>query len=282
MAHLTNRRNFLKSTGAAAGAAASILSGKALMPTHAAAAAKPKFEIGMASYTFRKFPLEDCIAMTKRLGIKNIAFKSFHMAMDSTPQQIRAIAQQTRDAGLNLYSCGVVYMKTEAEVHQAFDYAKEAGMKIIIGVPEHQYLDIVEQKVKDYDISVAIHNHGPGDTRYSRVKDAYDRIQGRDKRLGLCVDIGHVERLGNNVVDVLKKYSDRMLDFHFKDVTASTKEGKSTECGHGVIDLPAVMKALVDINYSGSALLEYEASADDPLPGAAESIGYLRGILAGM
>ena len=103
--------------------------------------------------------------MTKRLGIKNIAFKSFHMAMDSTPREIRDIAKQTSDAGLNLYSCGVVYMKTEAEVHQAFEYAKTAGMKMIIGVPEHQYLDMVEQKVKEYNIAVAIHNHGPGDKR---------------------------------------------------------------------------------------------------------------------
>jgi len=239
-----------------------------------------RMKLGMASYTFRKFGLDETIAMTKRLGLERIAFKDFHLAMDSTEAEIRAVAKKVADAGLDLYGCGVVYMNNEAEVNRAFDYAKAAGMRVIIGVPEHSLLPLVNRKVQEYDIKLAIHNHGPGDERYPSPESAYTRIKDLDPRMGLCIDIGHTKRIGIDPSVPAERYFDRLHDIHIKDVSAASKEGSTVEIGRGVINIPKFLRTILRLNYTGAVSLEYEKDAEDPLPGSAESIGYLRGALA--
>ncbi|MBN1998648.1 sugar phosphate isomerase/epimerase [candidate division KSB1 bacterium] len=272
----TTRRNFFKLTGAAVAASSVALCRPA---QNAGEAVKPGFELGMASYTFRKFNLEDTIRMTKRLGLTRIAFKSFHLPMDATQDEIKRVSSVVKEAGLELYGCGVVYMKDEQEVNQAFEYAKTAGMKVMIGVPNHELLDMVNQKVQQYDINLAIHNHGPGDKLYPSPESAYEKIKDMDPRMGLCLDIGHAMRIGIDPSEPAEKFKERLHDIHIKDVSAATAEGRTVEIGRGVIDIPKFLKTLIKIGYAGTTSLEYEKDENDPLPGAAESIGYLRGVL---
>jgi sugar phosphate isomerase/epimerase len=241
---------------------------------------KQSFEIGLASYTFRKFKIEDCMAMTRRLGLKKIALKDMHMPLTSTDEEIKILSQKMRDAGLELYGCGVVYMQNEDEVKRAFDYAMTAGMKTIIGVPDHALLPLVNDKVKEYDITVSIHNHGPTDQRYPTPQSAYEKIRDLDSRIGLCIDVGHTQRSGIDPSDAVRQYADRLKDVHIKDVNAASKEGTTVEMGRGVIDIPSLFKTLVHVGFLGVAALEHEKDPDDPLPGAAESIGYTHGVLA--
>ncbi len=274
-----SRRDFFKTAGigvAAAGALASSVYGARFDKT----SKDCPLDLGMASYTFRKFSLEETLEMTNKVGVKNIAFKSMHLPLDSSPEKIKETVEKTKAAGLNLYGCGVVYMENEAQVNQAFEYAKTAGMKMIIGVPEHNLLELVNEKIKEYDIMVAIHNHGPGDKRYPAPSDAYDRIKNLDKRFGLCMDIGHTQRIGLDPAGESKKYFDRLFDVHIKDVTESTEKGSTLQVGRGVIDIPRFLKTLVDLGYKGKVSLEYEKDGDDPLAGAAESIGYIKGVLS--
>ncbi len=241
---------------------------------------KRQFELGMASYTLRNFKLDEAIAMTRRVGLKNIALKSMHMPMDSTPQQIKAIAAKVREAGLNLYGCGVVYMKNEQQVNQAFDYAKAAGMKTIIGVPEPDLLGLVDRKVKEYDIQVAIHNHGPGDKVYPTPTSIIEKVKDLDERIGLCMDIGHTVRIGEDPIRDTVRYARRLLDVHIKDVTAAEAKGHGVEIGRGVIDIPGFIRTLMRIGYKGYVSFEYEKDADNPLAGLAESVGYVNGVMA--
>lgn len=272
----TSRRNFILTAGG--GIAASALLGGASTPAQAKSEAK--FELGIASYTFRKFSMEKTIAMVKQLGIKYVAFKDFHLPLDANDAKIRWTTTYVSDEGINLYGGGVIYMRSEEQVHQAFDYAKKAGMKVIIGVPNHEFLPLVDQKVKEYDIQVAIHNHGPGDKLYPSPESVYTRIKDLDERIGLCIDIGHTQRIGIDPAEAAKKFKDRLLDVHIKDVTQPTAEGTTCEIGRGIIDIPGFLKTLIKIKYDGIVSLEYEKDADDPLAGAAESIGYIRGVLA--
>jgi inosose dehydratase len=251
-----------------------------LQATAAAGKKSKALTIGMASYTFRKFPLEQALAMTRRTGVEEIAFKSMHLPLDSSPEQIAQVIAKTKATGLDPYGCGVVYMNTEAEVQQAFDYAKAAGFKIIIGVPKHELLDATEARVKQYDIRVAIHNHGPSDKLYPTPDSVYEKIKGRDARMGLCIDVGHTQRSGIEPAKAVKDFADRLLDVHIKDVSAATAQGSTVEIGRGVVDIPALLTALIEIKYNGVVALEYEKDEDEPLPGAAESIGYLRGVLS--
>ena len=171
-------------------------------------------------------------------------------------------------------------MKSEKEVENAFAYAKQAGMKVIIGVPDHQLLPIVDKKVKEYNIAVAIHNHGPGDEIYPLPSTIYEKIKGLDKRIGICIDIGHTQRMGVNPIESIVRFKDRILDVHIKDVSASNESGTTVEIGRGVIDIPGILRILIKINYTGMVALEFEKDKNDPLPGLAESVGYVRGVLA--
>ncbi len=280
----SNRRQFFNSAGT--GAAAS-LAGFALgsLPCFAAqatlvAAKKQRpLRLAMASYSLRKFNLDDALKITATVGLEAICLKSMHLPLESSDEEIAAAVAKVKAAGIVLYGGGVITMQNEEQVERAFEYAKAAGMTRIIGVPAPNMLPLVNDKVQQYDIAVCIHNHGPGDATYPTPDVAYERIKNLDPRVGLCHDVGHTTRAGKDPAAITRQCADRILDVHLKDVTEPTKEGHATPCGRGVIDLPALIQTFVEINYPGYLSFEYEEDPDNPLPGLAESVGYIRGIM---
>ncbi len=279
---MTNRRNFLKATGL--GIAAATLPGLANATVSSSVVSKSEFsfQLGVASYSLREFTLEQALDMTVRCGISRMSLKSMHLPLDSNKETIQKAIAKCKEKGITVYGGGVIYMKTKEEVDQAFEYAKMAGMEMIIGVPNHELLDYVEGKVKEYDIKLAIHNHGPGDLVYPSAESAFVLIKNRDKRMGLCIDIGHTKRIGRDPEQDLKDYFDRVFDMHIKDVTKAEKDGSTCIIGRGVIDFPSFLNAVNKLGYKGTLALEYEAEGKDPLPGMMESFGYVKGILATM
>ncbi|MEO5890988.1 MAG: sugar phosphate isomerase/epimerase [Ferruginibacter sp.] len=238
-----------------------------------------KLNFGLTSYTFRSFNLDDTIKMCLRLGITNISLKAMHMPLESSADELKKIAEKVRAAGMNLYGAGVIYMKTAKEVETIFTYAVNAGLKMIIGVPNHELLPLVNEKVKSTNIVLAIHNHGPGDKLYTSPSDVYEKVKNLDKRIGLCIDIGHVQRIGLDPSTMLEKYKDRLYDMHMKDVNKTDQVDLPIEIGRGMIDIPKVIRTLKKINYKGNMSFEFEKDGDDPLPGLAESVGYVHGVI---
>lgn len=273
-----SRRNFLRisGTGLLAAQAPTLLTAR-----HPGAAYETKipFELGIASYTFREFTLEETIAMTVRLGIRKLCLKSMHMPLDSTTAEIKKMVSEIDAAGLDLYGGGVIYMTSVEEVNNAFRYAKDAGMEVIIGSPELDLLEYCNQKVKETGIKLAIHNHGPGDDKYPTPESVYNRVRDMDPRMGLCVDIGHTLRIGADPVEDTRKYIDRVHDIHIKDEDKADETGNTLEIGRGIIDIPGFLKMLIEENYQNVVSFEYEKDGKDPLPGLAESVGYVRGVL---
>jgi sugar phosphate isomerase/epimerase len=239
----------------------------------------PGLNLGLASYSTREYSMDETIAMARRINLKKIAVKSMHLPLESSEEEIRSTLEKVESAGLSIYGAGVIYMKNAEEVENAFRYARAAKIDIIIGVPNHDLLELVETKVKETNIKLAIHNHGPGDEVYPTPEVVYNKIKSLDSRIGLCIDIGHVKRLGLDPVKSIHDYANRLYDVHLKDVDMSTAEGQSVELGRGVIDIPPVLKALKEINYAGVMALEFEKDAGDVLPGLSESVGYTRGAL---
>lgn len=238
------------------------------------------FDLGIASYTFRSFPLDQAIAMTARLRVKKITLKDMHLPMTITAEDMAAVRAKLKAAGIELSSCGVVYMRTEDEVHKAFAYAQLAGISMMVGAPDPPLLGLAEQKVKETGIAMGIHNHGPDNNRYPSPESAYRLIEKMDRRVGLCVDVGHTERLGLDPAVEIERFFDRLLDVHMKDVSSADAKGTTVEVGSGVIDIPKLLRTLVRLGYSKTIHFEHEKDAKDPLPGLAESVGYVRGVLA--
>ena len=273
-----SRRNFLRisGTGLLASQAPALLTAR--QPSSGPSSDIP-FELGIASYTFREFSLDETIAMTVRLGIRKLCLKSMHMPLDSTAAEIKEMVSKIDAAGLDLYGGGVIYMTSVEEVNNAFRYAKDAGMEVIIGSPDLPLLELCNQKVKETGIKLAIHNHGPGDEKYPTPESVYKLVKDMDPRMGLCVDIGHTLRIGADPVEDTRKYIDRVHDIHIKDEDKADETGNTLEIGRGIIDIPGFLKMLIEENYQNVVSFEYEKDGKDPLPGLAESVGYVKGVL---
>jgi sugar phosphate isomerase/epimerase len=272
-----SRRGFFRIAAATAAAAAlPTIESRAEAP--AAAGALP-FDLGIASYTFRSFPLDQAIAWAQRLRVKKMTLKDMHLPMTVTAAEMAAVREKMAAAGVELSSVGVVYMRNEEQVNKGFEYAKLAGIKMMVGVPDPPFLALAEQKVKELDIRLAIHNHGPDNNSYPSPESAYTLIKNMDKRMGLCVDVGHTQRLGLDPATECQKYFDRLFDVHMKDVNGSDKAGATVECGAGVIDIPKLLRTLAKLGYKGTLHFEHEKDGKDPFPGLCESMGFVRGVM---
>jgi sugar phosphate isomerase/epimerase len=206
-----------------------------------------------------------------------------HLPMKSSAAEREAARQKVEKGGLMLLGGGVIYLKNnEQEIRNAFTYAKEAGMPTIVCSPDIEALDLVEKMAREFKIRIAIHNHGPGDKKYPSPLDVLKLIDRRDELMGICMDVGHTVRIGEDPVEVMKKCAPRLYDFHIKDVTEATPKGRGTPVGRGVIDIIGVLKQLVAMKFAYHVALEYEEKGDAPMPGVCESFGYIRGVLASL
>jgi len=146
--------------------------------------------------------------------------------------------------------------------------------------PDPKLLDLMENSAKQYDIRIAIHNHGPDNQHFASALEAFKAVKDRDTRLGVCIDVGHTVRFGEDPVTTIEHCASRLYDFHIKDVTSATAKGANIAVGAGVIDIVAVLKKLREIKFAGQLGLEYEANEAAPMPGIIESLAYIRGVLA--
>ena len=237
------------------------------------------FKLGMAGYTFVHFDLDKTLETMQQLDVHYLCIKDFHLPLTATDEQIAAFHAKLASKNVTGYAVGPIYMKTEADVDNAFAYAKRVGVKLIVGVPNVELLPYVDQKVKEYGFNFAIHLHGPDIALYPDAEDVWNHTKNLDPRIGMCLDIGHDLRNGKDPVADLKKYRTRVFDIHLKDVTGATKAGYSVEVGRGLIDFPAFIDALRETGYAGVVSLEHERNMKDPFTGIGESIGYFRAML---
>ncbi|WP_108823417.1 sugar phosphate isomerase/epimerase [Dysgonomonas sp. Marseille-P4361] len=237
------------------------------------------FKVAMAGYTFVNFDLDETLKMMQEVEVNYLCIKDFHLPLNSTDEQIAEFHKKLAAANVEGYAVGPIYMNSKEEVDRAFEYAKRVGVTLIVGVPAHEVLPYVNEKVKEYNFRYAIHLHGPDIKLYPHATDIYNHIKDLDPRMGICLDIGHNKRAGHDPIADLKKYKDRIFDIHMKNTTAASKEGRSSEIGRGIVDIPAFVRMLREVKYSGACSLEYEKNMKDPRSGIGQSIGYFRGVI---
>jgi inosose dehydratase len=238
---------------------------------------------GVASYTLRKLPLDGAIKAIQRVGLRYVSVKDFHLPMKSTKEERQAVAQRFKEAGITPLSCGNVSMENDAaNVRHAFEYARDTGLPTIVCSPHPDSMPILDAMVKEFDIRLAIHNHGPEDKRFPSPYDVWKAVQPFDRRIGLCIDVGHTARAGVDPAEAIKRCRERLYDMHFKDIDSTKPDGHTVEAGRGVLDLRSILRATLEVGYSHLLSFEYEKDEDDPVPGLSETIGYTRGLLAGL
>jgi sugar phosphate isomerase/epimerase len=283
--------------------------------TYAPATLKPPtpdadlpIRLGIASYTFRSFDSAHLIDFMHQLKTPLLNLKSVHLPMTSldvvptqlkTPpqlvqsdvhptmiplDQVAAQAAAYRAAGFVLTAAGnITFDKDDdADIRPKFEYLKAAGIPIAVCAPTHQNLPRLEKFVKEYNIKLAIHNHGPEDKNFPSPFDVLAAVKNMDPRIGLCIDLGHAMRAGADVVAAIYAAGPRLYDIHIKDLADATAKESQVAVGEGIMPVRAIFQALMEIHYPGNVDLEYEIHANDPMPGVVESFANMRGVLAGM
>jgi sugar phosphate isomerase/epimerase len=240
--------------------------------------------LGVASYSLRNFPRVKAIEMVKALGTPYINLKSVHLPYELPPDELAAARREIEAAGLQIVGGGTITFgkDTDDDVRRYFDYAKAAGMPVMVATADPAILPRVERFAKQYDIKVAIHNHGPEDKRFPSPYHVLKQVRTMDPRMGLCIDIGHTVRTGTDVVRAIADAGPRLLDMHAKDLRDLTAKGSQCIVGQGAIPIAAIFERLQAMRYAGYVNLEYEIDPDDPLPGMKQSFAYMRGVLAGL
>jgi sugar phosphate isomerase/epimerase len=247
--------------------------------------------LGMTSYTFRKLKRTELIAALKSLHLSTVNCKD---ALDHMPQfvdkttdidytGIKAAVADYIAAGITVSAVGTVYFRKPEEFRKNFEYAKAAGVKVMVaGDPTPADLPAIEKLVKEFDIRFALHNHGPEDKLWPSPLTVLEAVKNMDPRMGCCIDVGHTMRTGTNVVDAIKKVGPRLFDVHMKDLAKADSKESQVAVGAGIMPVREIFQTLINIKYAGNVDLEYEIFPDNPMPGVIESISYMRGVLNGM
>jgi len=277
-----SRRNFLRSSALAAAAAHAL---------HALAQPRPEtgkpspVKLGICSYTFRNFTRAQMIPFLKQLRITELNAKDTKDHLPVNAQQEAAALADYKAGGINLHAAGAIYFRNNSEdaIRAQFEYVKRAGIPVIVaGDPTPETLPRIEKFAREYDIKIAIHNHGPEDKLWPSPLDILKDIKGLDPRIGCCIDVGHTVRAGTDVVEAIHRVGPRLFNMHMKDLASFTEKESQVAVGEGKMPVREIFQALIAIRYPGFVDLEYEIHADDPMPGATASIAYMRGVLAGM
>ena len=269
-----------------------ILFAAAAVASLGAFAAVP-FKLGVAGYTFHKKNIDQTIEAMKELDLHSLCVKDFHLKLDCTQEEADAFKAKLAEAGIVPVGVGPIYADTEEVARKGFEQAKKLGVRVVVGVPfewseidgkktrveSDKMLDIVDRLVKEYDMVYAIHNHGP-DIPYlfPTAEAAIKRIGSRDKRIGVCLDIGHERRAGLDPVKFIEQNSDRIYDVHLKNIKIDPVKNIAMRGPRGELDIPAIFAALAKAGYSGNCNIEYERDFDDNMAGLLESVGYYRGV----
>lgn len=270
----SSRRVFLGGSLALAGLPAPVLSFAGKQPGG--------IRLGVATYSLRKFSRPEAIGILKKLGVEYVSIKEFHLHYAESPEQTEEGAREFRNAGFVVLSGGNISLQKPAELRTMFDYAKAAGMPMMVCAPTHETLPEVERLVKEYDIKAAIHNHGPEDKHFPTPQSVLKAVKNMDARMGLCLDIGHTARTGADIIEAIREAGPRLFDIHVKDLQSTTDKATQVPVGDGVLPIAAMFKTLRAGNYKGAVMLEYEIDADNPFPGMQKSLAYMRGVLAGL
>jgi sugar phosphate isomerase/epimerase len=234
-------------------------------------AAAPSFLIGFQSYSLRHFQqLELLLAQAEKLGLGYVELYRGHLATDASPERIEAVKAGLKELGITVNAFGVEEFTADHEKNEAlFRFGKELGVMNLSANPTKDAFPSLEKLVDQYDIRIAIHNHGPEDERWRRPEWILKAVRDLDPRIGACVDTGHYFRAGVDAVEAIEMLGARVLGVHLKDFT---KDSQEVIIGDGQLDLSSTLSALHNVGFKGPFSLEYEESEEDPVPDMLEAV----------
>lgn len=221
------------------------------------------FRTGAQSYSFRSFDFEGSIRCLKELGVPYIEYCAVHFPCSAEDATFVNVKERLLAEGIQTLCFGVEgFGSDEAANRKKFAFAKALGIEALTADPTPDSFRNLDKLTEEFGIKIAIHNHGP-EARYNKVVDTLNAIKGHSPLIGACVDTGHTIRSGEKPHEVIEQLGERVLSLHLKDWLFG---GEEQILGEGDMDMSAVARALVAIDFNGPVVMEYENSPGNPVP----------------
>ncbi len=271
-----DRRRFLQTTTAMGLAALSARLGAAEKSDDPFAG----FRVGAQSYTFRKFTTEQTLARLRDLGLHYVEFFQQHAPCTNEKAQIDALLRLCKEYNVKPAAWGVQHFtKDHDQNRKYFDFGQALGIKMLSADPDPDSFESLDKLCEEYKLAIGIHPHGP-DTlgklhRWYCAETILAAVKDHNPLIGSCLDTGHLIRaaqLGKKLdpAQQIRVMGDRNFGVHLKD--HDNERHTNVVLGKGVLDVPAVLKALRDVHFKGMISIEYEANPEDPAPDVKECI----------
>jgi sugar phosphate isomerase/epimerase len=244
------------------------------------------WRLGMTAYTFHKYTLFEAIDKTAELGLSYLGGLSFQQVSDQipkpfdcqlSPDELRQIRLKLDAAGVRLVTHFYAQIPAdEAACRQVFEFARTMGIETLISEPPVESLDMIQRFCDQYDIKLAIHNHGPEQSpHYWHPDKVLEVCQGRSPRIGACADVGYWMRSGIDPVAGIRTLGKRLLAIQMHDLNELSSEGHDVPWGAGVGQVEQQLRELKRLNIQPSLIgLEYSYDWLDSMPELAESIKF--------
>jgi inosose dehydratase len=267
---LPSRRDALRLGAAAVGAAA--------LPGRAPGKDEDPFggfTVAIQSYTFRTFDLDRALARMAACGVRHAEFFRKHIPVESTPDQIKSVLKACRDAGVMPVAFGVEPFTRDHDANKKrFDFAAALGIKYLSADPTPDSFDSLDRLCDQYKVAIAIHPHGPAGKgkdrhRWWSAETILAAVEDRHELIGTCLDTGHLIRMAQlgeklDPAQQVRVMGKRNFGMHLKDHDNRRRTDVLFGQDGGVLDVPAVLKALREVKFSGYLAIEYEAKPEEP------------------
>jgi inosose dehydratase len=225
------------------------------------------FAMGLQTYSLRGYPTDKALELAKELGFTTLEFATGHLGTGASQSEIDGVKAQCNKLGLKPLAHGVSPFTKDHEANRKiFEFAKRLGVRNLSADPHPDSFDSLDKLVAEYNIRIAIHNHGPG-ARYDKIADVLNAIKGHHPSIGACADLGHYIRAGEDPVRAITLLQGRLYGVHLKDFAEPKKDAAGVILGKGQLDVAATFRALRKVGFPADACLalEYEEKPENPL-----------------
>ncbi|MDA2937725.1 sugar phosphate isomerase/epimerase [Acidobacteria bacterium AH-259-A15] len=248
---------------------------QAAAPAQTVASGYGPFKMGFQSYSLRHFSAsDDFLREAKKLELRYVELYRGHLDPSATPAQISETRERLAAAGIQANAFGVERFTSEHGKNQAlFEFGKTLRVTNLSANPTRDAFSSLNKLVEQYDIRIAIHNHGPEDDTWRLPEWILEAVKDLDARIGACADLGHFIRAGVNPVEAIEMLGSRVLGVHFKDFDA---QGNDVVLGQGQLDVAKALDALKKVGFEGPLSLEFEGDKENPVPKMLQCLAAIR------